>query len=572
MGNAQQQAVAPHAGAGDRWLALGLAVLVTAYEVWILALPVAPYFAGGPGTSGGAVMLRRTAGITGLLACQAAFYWASWSSPRVIRAGALGLYAAVTLLEYGFVAGAGAALNAQDIPMAFQSIKYWPSMMFAFFDWRALLPVALFAAVSFRGWTRPQTWRQRWGIAAAVTLLVHGAYGAAYVKRSIVFGDVTMAAPPMPVFQSFLRTLVLLGCDTAAEALQPYPRQQIATRAISLPTGHVVLVIDESITAGHLSLDGYARPTTPWLETLLREGRLTSWGEAASASTYSNSSVASLLTGFSTFPDLAHRVFTLPTVFQFAKAMNYRTHLFDGQLMVRRFGLSTGDMRFVDDWQNASAFGDDPETDRRMARAAARVLAEPAGQFVVMLKRGNHEPQRDNYPKGTGRWRPSLDGAVPAGEQIVARINTYDNAIRYNLDDFFRALLQPDGRLPRTVGIYTSDHGEMLAEHGGTPFARKLVAEVATVPLLMFGDDRPAVDTGYRASHHNIFPTLLDLMHVPMAIRPWSYGRSLVHATAADRDPRPVLSGYMFGGAYPYVVKDFDTLRATGAGLTGAAP
>ena len=218
-------------------------------------------------------------------------------------------------------------------------------------------------------------------------------------------------------------------------------------------------------------------------------------------------------------------------------------------------------MRYVDDWQNASAFGDDPDTDVRMAHAVARVLAEPAGQFIVVLKRGNHEPQQDSYPKGAGPWTPSLDMDVPPGQEAVARINTYDNAIRYNLDAFFRALLDPDGRLPRTAGLYTSDHGEMLAEHGGTPFARQLVAEVATVPLIMFGDDRPEVDTGYRASHHNVFATLLDLMHVPGDIRPWRYGRSLLQARASDRDPRPVLSGFIFGAPYAYEVKDFDDLR-----------
>ena len=469
------------------------------------------------------------------------------------------LFAAVTFLEYGFVAGAGGVMNARDIPMAFQSVKYWPAMIRAFVDWRALVPVALYTATVglHRPW-RP-AWRRRWALAAAVAALVHGAYGVSYLKRSVEFGDSEMAAPPMAAFQSFLRTVVLFGCDSAAEALQPYRRQEVGYRASTVPTSHVVLVIDESVSATHLSLNGYGRPTTPWLDELRKRGRLATWREAASASTYSNSSVSCLLTGFNAFPDIARRVFTLPTIFQFARAMNYRTHLFDGQLTVRRFGLSPADMRFVNDWRNASTFGDDPDTDMRIARAAARVLKERDGQFIVILKRGNHEPQENNYPAGDGPWQPA--GNAPPAEATLARTNNYDNAIRYNLDAFFRALLGPDGGLPRTAGIYTSDHGEMLAEHGGTPFVRKLVPEVAAVPLVLFGDDRAHVDTGYPAGHHNIFATLLDLMHVPAAVRRWSYGRSLLSARATDRDPRPVLSGYMFGNGYFDEIKDFDDLR-----------
>jgi glucan phosphoethanolaminetransferase (alkaline phosphatase superfamily) len=554
----------------DWWLAVGMALLVTVCDAWMLATPIAPYFTVNGTAPGLLVLARRSAGVLGLLASQAAFFWASYSSPAPIRLAALGLYAAVTFLEYGFVAGAGGVMNARDIDMAFQSVKYWPSMIRAFVDWRALAPVALYAVTA--GLRRPTSpaWRRRWAMAAVAGLLVHGAYGAAYLKRSVEFGDAEMTGPPMAAFQSFFRTLVLFGCDSATEALQPYRRRLIDYRASTMPKRHVILVIDESVSSAHLSLDGYTRPTTPWLDDLKRQGRLATWGGAAAASTYSNSSVSSLLTGFNAFPDLEHRVFTLPTVFQFGRAMNYGTHLFDGQLTVRRFGLSPSDMRFVGDWRNASSFGDDPDTDMRMARAAAGVLKEPAGQLIVIIKRGNHEPQENNYPSGGGMWQPSRD--VPRSEEPVARANAYDNAIRYNLDAFFRALLQPDGGLPRTVGIYTSDHGEMLAEHGGTPFVRKLVPEVATVPLVMFGDDRPRVDTGYRASHHNIFATILDLMDVPAAIRPWSYGRSLIGARATDHDPRPVLSGYMFGRDYFYEIKDFDTLGRTGQVSPDASP
>ncbi len=148
---------------------------------------------------------------------------------------------------------------------------------------------------------------------------------------------------------------------------------------------------------------------------------------------------------------------------------------------------------------------------------------------------------------------------MPAGHELEAVTNTYDNAVLYNLDPFFRLLLEPDGSLPGTVVLYTSDHAEALGADG-PPFERKVAVEVTTVPLLMFGDDRPPADTSYRAGHHNLFATLLDMMQVPDSVRVWPYGRSLLRASASDRDLRQVFGGSMFGDGFFYRVADYDTL------------
>jgi arylsulfatase A-like enzyme len=45
--------------------------------------------------------------------------------------------------------------------------------------------------------------------------------------------------------------------------------------------------------------------------------------------------------------------------------------------------------------------------------------------------------------------------------------------------------------------------------------------------LVLIGDDLPAIDNMYPASHSNILPTLLDLMGVPPDQRAHSYAPSL---------------------------------------------
>jgi lipid A ethanolaminephosphotransferase len=186
------------------------------------------------------------------------------------------------------------------------------------------------------------------------------------------------------------------------------------------------------------------------------------------------------------------------------------------------------------------------------------VLREPGGQFIVVLKRGNHVPNVANYPKGRGTWYPAYDGNVAPESRLEAIVNTYDNGLAYNLDSIFKALFEPDGTLQRTTLLYTSDHGEVVSDEGAL-FSRGLEWSVLAVPMLMMGDARPPVDARYQAGHHNVFPTVLDLLGVPAAARPGAYGRSLLSAKASDRDRRIGFTGELtFGDGYQ--LADFDAI------------
>src|SRR5262249_47916139 len=156
------------------------------------------------------------------------------------------------------------------------------------------------------------------------------------------------------------------------------------------------------------------------------------------------------------FPDTDKRSLAAPTLFQLAKALNFRTHLLEGATDDLRFGLERSDMQFVDDWRNQNEFGDDPDTDRRIATVARQILAEPGGHFMIITKRGNHFPYLINSPAAMTPWSPDRRSAQ--ADSVEAWTNTYDNAIRYNLDGFWQALLDADGSLPRTLAFYTSDH------------------------------------------------------------------------------------------------------------------
>jgi glucan phosphoethanolaminetransferase (alkaline phosphatase superfamily) len=540
--------------------ALFIAAATLTFEMWRLQLPFLGYFQYSAWADGPIRFGVHIAGVIAILGVQVLFIWSALVSSRGWQALCLALFTLVTFTEFGYVRATGALMNAHDIDVALENTKYWSAMATAFLNWWALVPCAIFAAGLAA--SRPHAGRhaRRFAVVAGLIVAVHSSYAAnGLLHRAPDVGMSSGAPVPTGTFQGLSRAVTMFAWNSLASRFNYHLRDLIPDQAVAIPQRHVVLVIDESISAGHLSIDGYPRPTTPWLDELQRRGAIDNWGVAASATNNSNGSVLSILTGVDQLPDTQRRTLKQATLFQYAKAMKYRTHLLDGELNGRRFGLSWEDLKFVDDFRSAEAFGDDADSDFRIAHDVSRLLEAPEGQFVVVLKRGNHFPHKKNYPPGQGVWQPSSDTHVPSGAERAALTNTYDNAIRYNLDGFFRALLRPDGSLPRTTVLYTSDHGEVVGGEGTEPLARTLAWGLVAVPLLMAGDLRPAVDTGYRASHHNLFPTVLDLLGVPASARIGSFRRSLLTARATDRDPRLVLGGFVFGAAGDEL-RDLDSL------------
>jgi glucan phosphoethanolaminetransferase (alkaline phosphatase superfamily) len=94
-----------------------------------------------------------------------------------------------------------------------------------------------------------------------------------------------------------------------------------------------------------------------------------------------------------------------------------------------------------------------------------------------------------------------------------------------------------------TTFLYTSDHGETLLD-GGVPWLHcGPTKSETTVPLLLISQQDYAVDTDYKASHYNIFATLLDLMQFPQSERLYQYPLSLFAAKATDSTDRYFLDG-----------------------------
>jgi len=333
-------------------------------------------------------------------------------------------------------------------------------------------------------------------------------------------------------------------------------REAVAERAPTdeVPNNNIVFVIDESIRADHLSLNGYQRETTPYLESLAKDGLLINWGTAVSGGTLSQVSYQLMITAST--PEMAEtrsddEINTLPTLFQFAKSRNYRTYIFEGQTH-GYWGGNPDDLNYIDTLVSVDDLGahdlvdgsmvdynDRREDsmlkpwliDGRIAEMVNGIFTRSAGNLIVICKHGAHFPYEKNYVEAMAPWKPihtmTEQYRLSAAELGDGLQNSYDDAIAYNLDDFFRRLAPNYAALPNnTVIVYTSDHGESFFPNGRSGHGTD-AREQAMVPLFMMGLRERQPDTAYPATHANIFSTLLDLMAVPGDARGYPYRPSL---------------------------------------------
>jgi glucan phosphoethanolaminetransferase (alkaline phosphatase superfamily) len=352
------------------------------------------------------------------------------------------------------------------------------------------------------------------------------------------------------------------------------------------PLDSLVYVIDESVRGSNLSLNGYPRATTPFLQSLETRGRLKNLGICVAAGTFSHVSNAYLITGHNAFPDDDFRTEKNPTIFDYAKAMGYQTLYIDVNqicLYALRKAAGDGPVRSLDGWMNEGSFLErhidlDATKDPGVARVLSEMLNGKGGYFILLNKKGLHFSYRNRYPDDipSTLWEPVMKAAQPIDPTPSGReklVNTYDNGIRFQVDEFFRELVSQTTNQDYAV-LYTSDHGQTLSEHGQRYTHMKPDPEIVDVPgFLVSGEGYgrqgliDGIAPGTRISHLNNFATLLDLMGVPASMRVRPYDPSIFALTAQDNAERRYLSGSLYGLG-DYVVQSIASPPGAGWGIS----
>lgn len=509
------------------WLAIGFTVFYTAYESWLFP-SVLPFV-----TERMPAYLQNLAQVISQL-WVLAFVWLSLLSRGKVRLVYLTLFAISVLGEYGAYYSVGRFTISEDYDMVLRLIDprlyFNAAVIYTSFYLPSALPILAYAACLL-GLRRQQRLGLRHFVAILTVFLI---FSSLLVPVSSgVFRTLSLATN--------LRSWTFLAWKAAS--LYRGPRLLVPPVSHAAPKDNLVFIVDESIRADHLSVNGYSRPTSPYLEELQRQGFLYNWKDSASSATSSLHSNTLLLTGINHLPDVAQDTRRSPTLFAYAKAMGYRVSLLDVQ-MNTHWLMQTEDYAFVDEWPTEQDFSRRGEynMDLEAARWMEAKLRSSTGNFIWINKMGAHFPYASRYPPGAALWGPALTGTEYDPAKRTELVNSYDNAVTYNLESFFRILIRPE-ILEHTIFVYTSDHGQTLSENGETWPQTGPTHNEAKIPIIIISARPFVVDTDFKAGHQNLFATLLDLMQVPDSSRVYSYSPSLLQPTTGNRQPRFYIVG-----------------------------
>ncbi len=320
------------------------------------------------------------------------------------------------------------------------------------------------------------------------------------------------------------------------QSVRPKPLSPVTLTHTGRPLNKIVFIMDESIRGDYTTLVSPGIGTTPYLAGVGRS--LVNFGVASSGHNCSSYSRYMLRYGAraSDLPAALSEGLNLPgpTLWQYASAAGLRTVYIDGFSNYLRLhsGMCLREASLIDNYvriPDAVAH----ERDIRVAECLRAALEDPAPAFIYVDKHGIHMPYDDKVPPGYAPIEAPADASRK--ERLVT---SYKNAMRWNVDEFFRRVLT-DCDLSGTAIFYTSDHGQSLSEGGYSAshcsVGDNIVAGEALVPLLAITGDEPmraalkaaSCHMFNRASHFEIFPTLLRAFGFDPAEVEAAYGAGL---------------------------------------------
>ena len=314
---------------------------------------------------------------------------------------------------------------------------------------------------------------------------------------------------------------------------------------------NIIWMVDESIGGKYLSINGYEKETTPFLSSI--KDKYINLGIASSTANCSAESNLILMSGIqlSQIPDQDFHALKKANIFQYAKNAGFTTHYISGQShddLLQNY-MTSFDLESIDDfYQPPTNFKNEIIPEGDIINRIKKTLANGKKNFIYVVKRGAHFHWEGQYPKSKTIFKPALK---PSDNLILENkekaLNSYANAVRYKVDDFFKSFYEITdfSNDKSTLIIYTSDHGQSIIE--GNSFATHCDGlnpngTQGDVPLLLFTNVSKNLFKNAQVNKHSnyqIFPTTLDLMGYKT-----HHGKSIL---AGPEKEQLFFSGDLFG-------------------------
>ncbi len=291
---------------------------------------------------------------------------------------------------------------------------------------------------------------------------------------------------------------------------------------------NIVLIIIDTLSAKHLSCYGYARNTSPTIDSLAQTGIL--FENCQAQAPWTLPGMASIFTGLSekshgcsNYNGFSHGLDPeIPTITTILKENGYSTAAavnigYLGEV----FGITRGFDFFninEDGLDNAAITVD-------IVLNHLKTIDSDKPFFLTMHLFDPHLPYDSPAPFNTMYSRSRPDGSfewpkiTECSDPLLIEFMTakYDSEINWTdsqLSRFFAGMHELE-LTENTIFILTADHGEEFMQHGDWGHAHNLYQQALHIPLIITG---PGINEGARISENvgqfDILPTILTLLGI----------------------------------------------------------
>jgi glucan phosphoethanolaminetransferase (alkaline phosphatase superfamily) len=308
---------------------------------------------------------------------------------------------------------------------------------------------------------------------------------------------------------------------------------------------NVILIVVDALRPDHLGFTGYPRNTSPFLDSLYRNGNLRFVHSSLAAAPWSFGGILSILRAKHLF-NMGYRNFAIHDLL---RDVGYRIHFVlsaDHTYFCRLKAFYGENIDSFFDGNSPRSFG--PNDDRDIFENLSRIEdfeGVPSFFYFHLMSVHSFGPR---LPQNV-RFTPASVSPTNAESYV----NNYDNGViqaDHNIQSLFERLKQK-GYLQNSIVVITADHGESLGERNSFGHGHNLYKEELSIPIMIYDPEKPAYKNLTIGRQIDIAPTILDLLGLP-APSSWD-GRSLLTAEPAQ------YSYHQLGDSYAVV--DYTTSR-----------
>lgn len=241
---------------------------------------------------------------------------------------------------------------------------------------------------------------------------------------------------------------------------------------------NVVLILGESLRKKNMSLYGYDKPTTPFLDSL-KDDKNFIYKKAISSGVFTYVSISSLINCIDKPNGLPQVVEKTTCLISLAKQRDFTTTFISAQardsMSNIRNSLCQESLDVYKDAYTKNKDNYEDEKDIYLYDELKKVDLNKKN-FLILHQYGSHSAYKNSYPK---EFRKFKEGNL---------INEYDNTVVYTDYIFSKIInyLQENSKKP-TLLIFTSDHAESLGENGVYGHGNIKIPIQYRVPFFVYG-------------------------------------------------------------------------------------